>query len=152
MKIMIATDGSKFSQAAIKECAAHFVNPETDEIKIISVYEKLGPLVGEPFGMSAIYYTQVEDAGKDLADQSVADASVTLASCFPGKQLNISTVVDKGREASVIVETADSWGAELIVVGSHGRGFWERNLLGSVSDSVVHHAHCSVLVVRPAAE
>ncbi len=47
-----------------------------------------------------------------------------------------------------IVEEAQKWSADLIVLGSHGYGFWERMLLGSVSNAVVHHAPCSVLIVR----
>jgi len=47
-----------------------------------------------------------------------------------------------------IVETAEEMAADIIVIGSHGYKQWERLLLGSVSDSVVHHAPCSVLVVR----
>ena len=50
------------------------------------------------------------------------------------------------------VETAEEFGSDLIIVGSHGYSRWERLLLGSVSQSVVHHAPCSVLVVREPVE
>jgi nucleotide-binding universal stress UspA family protein len=53
-----------------------------------------------------------------------------------------------GLAKQVIVEEAEKWGADLIVVGSHGQGLWSRALLGSVSNSVVHHAPCSVFVGR----
>jgi len=47
-----------------------------------------------------------------------------------------------------ILETAREIDADLIVVGSHGKSGWKRMLLGSVSDGVLHHAHCSVLIAR----
>jgi len=53
-----------------------------------------------------------------------------------------------GAPSRMIIESATNWGADLIVVGSHGRGFWGRVMLGSVSDAILHHAPCSVLVVR----
>jgi nucleotide-binding universal stress UspA family protein len=54
-----------------------------------------------------------------------------------------------GEPAREIVHLAEDLGAGLIVVGSRGRGGMRRALMGSVSDSVVRHAHCPVLVVRP---
>ena len=48
----------------------------------------------------------------------------------------------------MIVEEAQNWEADLIIVGSHGHGFWKRSFLGSTSDKVIHNAPCSVLVVR----
>jgi nucleotide-binding universal stress UspA family protein len=60
----------------------------------------------------------------------------------------ITSDVLYGTSESRIVETAEEMKADLIVLGSHGYKAWERMLLGSVSNSVVHHAHCSVLVVR----
>jgi nucleotide-binding universal stress UspA family protein len=48
----------------------------------------------------------------------------------------------------VILDEAEKWKADLIVVGSHGYPAWERLLLGSVSQAVVSHAKCSVEVVR----
>jgi nucleotide-binding universal stress UspA family protein len=48
----------------------------------------------------------------------------------------------------VILEEAERWDADLIVLGSHGYGLWQRFLLGSVSQAVVSHARCSVEVVR----
>jgi nucleotide-binding universal stress UspA family protein len=47
---------------------------------------------------------------------------------------------------------ADLWNADLIVVGSHGRRGFDRYVMGSVSESVALHAHCSVEVVRAAAQ
>ncbi|MBX6765035.1 MAG: universal stress protein, partial [Rubrobacteraceae bacterium] len=53
-----------------------------------------------------------------------------------------------GRPDVEIVAVAEEIGADLVVVGSRGLGGLRRTLMGSVSDSVVRHAHCSVLVVR----
>jgi nucleotide-binding universal stress UspA family protein len=53
-----------------------------------------------------------------------------------------------GKAAAEIVDLAEELGAGLVVVGSRGLGGIRRALMGSVSDSVVRHAHCPVLVVR----
>ena len=55
----------------------------------------------------------------------------------------------EGSPKQAIVEEAERWGADLVVVGSHGRGFWGRLLLGSVSHAVAARANCPVLIVRP---
>ncbi len=55
-----------------------------------------------------------------------------------------------GKPAEEIVRIARDWGADLIVLGSHGRSGLKRALLGSVAEGVLRGAHCAVLVVRPA--
>jgi nucleotide-binding universal stress UspA family protein len=57
--------------------------------------------------------------------------------------------VEKGVPYAEVIRRAEAWGAELVVVGSHGRGGIARALLGSVAERVVRHAHVSVLVARP---
>ena len=56
-----------------------------------------------------------------------------------------TTAVELGRPAELLIETAKTWGAYLIIMGSHGRG---RLTFGAVSDAVVHHAPYSCLIVR----
>jgi nucleotide-binding universal stress UspA family protein len=60
----------------------------------------------------------------------------------------ITSKVLPGSPRSAILEEAERWKADLIVVGSHGYGAWQRLVLGSVSQAVVLHAKCSVEVVR----
>jgi nucleotide-binding universal stress UspA family protein len=84
---------------------------------------------------------------REQADEFVKEASSQLAGLCPGSELKVSTRVVCGAPDQQLIEIAKDWKADLIVVGSHGRGFWGR-LLGSVSTGVVHHAPCSVLVVR----
>ena len=62
--------------------------------------------------------------------------------------LVVETVVRRGDPRTVIVDEANEWGANLIVMGSHGRTGSTRLLLGSVAQAVVGHAPCSVEVVR----
>lgn len=57
-----------------------------------------------------------------------------------------------GKPASEIVKAAAEWPADVIVMGSHGRGGVERALLGSVADTVMRHASCSVLIIRAQAQ
>lgn len=148
MKVIIAIDGSDFSRAAIEKfCQLNF-KPENTEIKIISVVERRAPMGTEPFAVSAEYYHQIEAEGRKQAEGFVVDAAGKIRKAFPNSDIGITTQTFLGAPGREIVETAQEWGADLIVVGSHGYGFWNRMALGSVSDSVVHHAPCSVLVVR----
>lgn len=145
MKVMIATDGSDYSSAAIAECCRNIIRPADTDVLVVSVYENSYPIMAEPFAVSAEYYQHVENAVRELCEQHLADAETMIRDKFP--DLKLATEVLTGPPDQQIVERAKEWGADLIVVGSHGRGFWGR-LLGSVSNGVVHHAPCSVLVVR----
>lgn len=146
MKILIATDGSEFSMAAARECCSLFGNRPGTSIKVISVYEEIPIIATEPFALPPEYYQQMAEAANKQA-MHFAEETVSMLKANCG-DVEISTEVLLGKPSSRIVDLANEWGADVIVVGSHGRGFWGR-LIGSVSNSVLHHAHCSVLVVRP---
>lgn len=147
MRILIATDGSDYSKAAVEQACRLVINPLNAEILIVSAYEDTYPITAEPFAVSAEYYQQVEAAVRDQAGVFVEDAKKAIQDKFSGADPVISTEVLRGSPDQEILNKAKEWNADLIVVGSHGRGFWGR-LLGSVSNGVVHHAPCSVLVVR----
>jgi nucleotide-binding universal stress UspA family protein len=148
MKILIATDNSEYSRNAIEKCCDFIGNPKETLVKILSVYEAQVPMAAEPFAISAEYYQRLDEFAHERAKEAVDDAVKIIRERCPDIA-NVTTAdVELGRPAEVILETAKSWGADLIMVGSHGRGFWGRLTLGSVSDTVVHHAPCSVLVVR----
>ena len=99
--------------------------------------------------LSADYIAELDEESKKLAQEAASHAEAEIRRKLPDIGANLTTSVEVGPPAQVIVEEAEDWGADLIVVGSHGYGFWQRALLGSVSNAVVHHAPCSVLVVRP---
>ena len=146
MRILIATDGSEFSKAAVIE-SARFIKPDITSIKIVAAFEDVLPTTMEMMPLSADYCQTVEDGLNDLANEDIENAATELRKQFPGTELDLTTVVVRGFPDKAIIDLATEWKADLIIVGSHGRGFWGR-LLGSVSDGVVHHAPCSVLVVR----
>lgn len=148
MKVLIATDASEFSNAAMDKCLA-LLKTENISIKVISVVEP--PLTtAEPFAGSVDFYRETEKAVRGQAETAVRLAEKRLRERF-GAALSenaLSSQILIGSPARRIVEEAQKWEADLIVIGSHGYGFWERMMLGSVSQSVVQHAPCSVLVVR----
>jgi nucleotide-binding universal stress UspA family protein len=65
-------------------------------------------------------------------------------------KFNVSTELVEGDPKSQIIDIADNWRADMIVLGSHGRTGLDRFLMGSVSQAVVRHAHCTVEIVRTA--
>lgn len=147
MKVVIATDGSDFSTAAVEEFCRLFKEKPDLEIKIVSVFEEDYALAAEPFAISAELYREISEAAERQSEHACSAAADLIRDKFIPADPEIEIEVVKGNAEQEIVEIARSWGAEMIVVGSHGRGFWGR-MLGSISDAVVHHAPCSVLVVR----
>ena len=147
MRILLATDGAKQSNAAVDMLKRLVIN-DGDSIYIVSVVDLAVPLAVDIYGGYLPDTTEYEKAAKDDARQVLSDAVEKVKQQVEGKKVEISSDVLIGSPESRIVEMADEIKPDLIVVGSHGYSGWERLLLGSVSDAVVHHAPCSVMVVR----
>ena len=149
MKILIATDGSEFSRQAVETaCDLLTGNNAEHHIKIISAYDPFIYVGPEPFTISAEYIEEMAKIGREQSKKFADEAENIVRSRFTGSEDQVATLLVHESPGRAIIEEAESWNADLIVVGSHGRGFWGRNLLGSTSDRVLHHAPCSVLVVR----
>ena len=146
MKILLAVDGSGYSEAAIEEVIKRPWPPQS-EVKIVTAIET-PMMVGmglEPW--PANYFDDLQKSAREAAEAVIASAIRKLKEASE-KTLKISHEIIDGPPSQVIVEEAESWGADLIVMGSRGLGAWNRLLLGSVSSAVVHHAKCSVEIVR----
>ena len=150
MKILIATDGSEFSEAAVEKICQMVTDGGNAEIRIVSAYEQPIMVAAAPYAIPAGYNPILETEMKELATQAVSQAEQKIRERFPDLKTDLTTHILTGSPEQTIVEEAENWNADLIVVGSHGYGFWERAFLGSVSNAIVNHAPCSVLVVRKA--
>ena len=84
----------------------------------------------------------------DLLAEAREHTAQVMAQWSPRLAPPAQTFTPEGHPAHEIVEAAKAWSADLVVVGSHGRGGLGRVLLGSVADAVMRHALCPVLVVR----
>jgi len=121
--ILIATDGSKYSDAAALEA--------------ISIAKRCG---------SDLIALSVTTKDKDLLS---AKKSVEKISQIAEREgLKSKTLTPRGTPSNVIVETAEKKNADVIVVGSHGKTGLERLLMGSVTERVIGQANCAVLVVK----
>ncbi|MGC2237034.1 MAG: universal stress protein [Pyrinomonadaceae bacterium] len=145
MRILVSTDGSEFSRAAVEKCCGIIVEPEKAAIKIVSVFEIIDSI---DISISPEFSQELEQSARAQAEEFAAQAAAQIRECFPDSNIDLTVQVSSGAPDRILIETAHEWKADLIVIGSHGRGFWGRMLLGSITDELVHHAPCSVLVVR----
>ena len=146
MKILLAVDGSPCSDAAIDEVARR-PWPEGSSVKVLTAYELPAPPAPEAWALPLNYFNEMDVALRKQAQNVVDDAIRKLKSRLT-RTISLDGALLPGPPRTVILDEAESWGADLIVVGSHGYRAWERFLLGSVSQAVVSHAKCSVEVVR----
>ena len=146
MKILLAVDGSAYSDAAVEEIVKR-PWPPGSEVKVITVAEMPIMLGMEPWAASPDYFELMQKGIRGAA-QDVINRAMAKLNTIEDKTLKISTEIIEGPPRPVIVDEAENWHADLIVMGSRGLGAWNRLLLGSVSSSVVHHAKCSVEIVR----
>lgn len=145
MKILIGVDGSEYSDAALDEVARR-AWPKGSEILIVNAFELPLAVTPEVWALPPNYYEKLDQISRQQADAIVKDAVEKLSAL--GDMVSVKSKTVMGSARSVILDEAESWKPDLIVVGSHGYPTWERLLLGSVSQAVVSHAKCSVEVVR----
>jgi nucleotide-binding universal stress UspA family protein len=140
MKILLGVEDSKFSGSAWRAIVAQF-RPETTEVRVLHV---LQPIVSvAPPEMAQGYVPEIEGQRKP-AHELVARIAEELHKAG----FKVDTAVKIGDVRVGIIDCATQWGADLIVVGSHGQGGIPGFLLGSVAESVARHAKCSVEIVR----
>jgi nucleotide-binding universal stress UspA family protein len=148
-KILLATDGSREAQLAATT-AADLAKSTGSELHVLHVGEAANPyaegvgLAGAeavPSRLGAELGGQFEQQARDLLE---AEAERVRAAGGAAAQAHLSM----GKVDHEVVTLAEEIGAGLIVLGSRGRGGIRRALMGSVSESVVRHSHCPVLVVR----
>ncbi len=153
MKILLAVDGSECSNAAVAEIANRPWPRET-EVQVISAIHLAFAPTPEVWALPNSYYSQLEKTGREQADVAVNSAALRLRESNAGREtpLTLNGKAITGHAEEIIIEAAKAWGADLIVLGSHGYGGLQRFLLGSVSHAVASHAPCSVEVVRQAHE
>ncbi|HYL65349.1 MAG TPA: universal stress protein [Candidatus Methylomirabilis sp.] len=126
MRILLGFNGSELSKEALRAVIREH-QPEKTRVKVLYLVP-----VDEWDGKGSQPRLLVEGAGRELAKAG----------------FKVETEVMKGTSSGSICEAAEAWKADLIVLGWHGRSTIERMLYGSVPYAVVHHAPCSVELVR----
>lgn len=137
MKILIGVDDSKFSQAAVEAVAQRQWAPHT-QVKVVSAVEPPFTPEAAVLGREGNHY----DVARKALDQAIATLRAS------NMRFELTGDIIEGTPKQVLLDEAEAWGADLLVVGSHGRRGLERFLLGSVSQAVALHAPCSVEIVR----
>jgi len=143
MKILIAIDGSDFSQTVLNSVIARPWPPETQAM-VLNVIEPPSLLMGREMAGPDPEFEAVWKALQDRAMSIIMKAAEKLRLA----KFDVSTKLVEGNPKSQIIDVANEWHADMIVLGSHGRSGISRFLIGSVSQDVVRHAHCSVEIIR----
>ncbi len=148
MKVLLAVDGSENSGMAVEEVATRPWREGTT-VKILAIATSRYPewFVDPALIVIAAHETEVREHHEQMS-KLVVELKKKIENTEHGRELTIETQVIDGYPKEEIVDEARRWGADLIVMGSHGYGNFKRFLLGSVAQAVVAHAPCSVEIFR----
>ncbi|MDX2029745.1 MAG: universal stress protein [Blastocatellia bacterium] len=144
MNVLVAYDGSECADAALDDLQRAGLPAEVSAA-VVSVAEQWLP-TPRSFGMVETHFTEESPNVYEKAEAQAVGAAGRLRAAFPGWEIQAETLF--GAPARNILEKADVWKPELIVVGSHGRSSLGRLFLGSVSQKILTEARCSVRVAR----
>jgi nucleotide-binding universal stress UspA family protein len=139
-RILLATDGSEEAQLAAKT-AAELARSTGSELHVVLAYRWARPSALDPISRDTTVHEAVEGRARERLEKIVRRIEA-----FGGAIQR--SYLRGGEPDAEIVALGEEIGAGLIVMGSRGLGGMRRALTGTVSDSVVRHAHCPVMVVR----
>lgn len=148
LKVLIAVDGSTYSDKAVDSVAGR-PWPAGTELRVISAVQIHLPAAYAFFEIPFIENDVVENARAEAMKHSLDAIDAAKRKLAPtGLPVSDSVSVLYENPRDIILAEAAKWGANLIVLGSHGRHGADLLLLGSVSEGVATHAQCSVEVIR----
>ena len=136
--VVVGVDGSRESEAALR-FAADEAKLRGALLRIVCAWEpSASGNLGEAFAPTPDAFVQAEHQAEELLRTALQQ--------LQGESLQVEAIAEEGGPASILLEQAA--GAELLVVGSRGRGAAKRLMLGSVSHDLAHHASCPLVIVR----
>lgn len=133
--ILLATDGSKYSEAAT-ERILDIAQTYGGELKVVSVVD----VPDEAYAEVPDVIDKMAEGARDIV-KSVKDRAEVLS-------IKTAVFVKEGDASKQIIDTANELGVGMICMGSYGRTGLKRLLMGSVTEKVIGHATCPVLVVK----
>ena len=143
--IIVGVDGSEAASAAL-DVAAREATLHGASLRIVTVWQM--PVSAYAVGGEMVFDDETLDALRDEAQHVADDAIARVRQLAPS--LECTAELLNGQPAEELLQRSAD--ADLVVVGSRGLGGFKRLMLGSVSDQVVHHATCPVLVVHSGAD
>lgn len=151
MKVLLATDESQFSEAALQAVISQN-RPQQTQVRVLHVVEPLAMVLSEiasdpPLGLYPAEPVELERLRKEQ-EKRAGKLLEARAEELKDAGFDTGIVIREGDPRVEIIDMAREWSADLIVMGSHGRKGLDRFLLGSVSEYVARHASCSVEIVR----
>ena len=141
--ILLASDGSEEARLAT-QAAIDLSRATGSEVHVLYVLPSTGELIGPHSYPADTRESLLEQAERDA--RTFLDKQAERISSDGGKVAE--THLRRGRADKEVVRISEELGVGMIVLGSRGLGAVRRSLMGSVSDSVVRHAHCPVFVIR----
>ena len=139
-KILVPVDGSENSFRALEQAIFLATKIQEAQITVVYIIEDLPSLyIYSPKIIEKLHadykseYTKILERCKEMASNS---------------GININTVLLEGDPASKIIGYSEMEKFDLIIIGSRGMGKFKEVIIGSVSNKVLHHAKCSVMLVR----
>jgi nucleotide-binding universal stress UspA family protein len=146
MKVLLAIDHSEASTYAAQEVAIR-PWPIGTTVRVLSVTEPQRPPSAPPISGGERVFLNLLDADR-RSTLAAGELTARVCDALERGGLAVESKVRGGNPASEILEEAATWSADLIVLGTHDRSRIERLLLGSVAQSVVSQAACSVEIAR----
>jgi nucleotide-binding universal stress UspA family protein len=150
-RILLATDGSREAELAGRTAAdlSQKTNSELHVVHVFGIAPVGPPVYPEGTSLQSVEFEAESDERQRISEQRAREVlEVEVQKIRSDGATVAGEHLLEGWVAPEIVGLAEEIGAGLIVMGSRGLGGIRRALMGSVSDSVVRHAHCPVLVVR----
>ena len=144
MRVLIATDGSSAAERAV-QLACSISWPPGTQLRLVTVVEPIEPVIAESWvkpanSESGAHAAELEERAQVVLEHAARELART--------GVDLSRRIMRGRAASKILENAQDFAADLIIVGNRGHGTIASMILGSVSAEIADRAPCPVLVAR----